>query len=289
MDRKVDDEEAFLNAFDRREAERIESSMRGLGTSSPHVYAENKRVRALLAEDQAYRESETRRTEALLQMENGEFANIEQSVSGPTREQIAQGERTGRPLRPFTPRQPDRTVRTVTAYRRHDLPQVQRMVLNGTIDGNGLRDCIWYRNLHEAAGLAGNIPSVDLGREVFSAPNSRTAFTEQQIEKQDLLRCVRAGFDPRGLRLLDMVVLDDVPFSRAFRALGYRTRRMRFDGAARGRALFEDLVHHLGQQREHCTRTGALTVGQVCYIGSFPIGPAPLTSAGPIPPTSQER
>lgn len=231
----ADEDDAFLRAWDRIEESRLNRELspvvRALapsgfpGRQSPVARAEQQRVRTLLGNDRAYRAQEAMRVAAEQQVESGEYTNIRDSVSAPTPEQFAHAERSGRYFRKFTPRGRDGTVRTVTAYRRQDLPQVQRMVLSGVIDGDGLRDCIWYRNLWEAAGLAGNIGSIDYGREVFSAPHSRTAFTEAQIDNQDQLRFVRRLIAQERLQLLDLVVLEDFAIWKAVRRLGRNVRR----------------------------------------------------------------
>lgn len=257
-----DEDEPFIRAWEDREMRDLTRELGPIfrqhgvgGVDRGYARAERQRVTVLLGNDRAYRAQETMRVEALLQVESGEYANARDSVSGPTPEQFAQAERAGGGFRRFTPRLPNGTVRTVTAYRRKDLPQVQRMVLNGTIDGNGFRDCLWYRNLFESTGLTGNIGSIDYGREVFVSPQARTMFADAQVEAQDMIRFVRRQIDAQRRGLLDQVVLEDVSLARAFRSLGFRTRANRCNEAMRQKRIFAEAVHELGQARESAERT----------------------------------
>ena len=210
---------------------------------------ERERVAGILDRDRADRLADHYRAEARIELASGNFANIGDSVEVPTREQFARAERSGGFAR-FTPRGENGTSRTVTAYRRRDLPQVQRLVLSGAIDGDGLRNCIWYRNLVESAGLAGNIGSVDYGREVFSAPHSRSAFSDAQVEKQDTLRRVKSLLPSTSCALLDQIVVSDVPLWRAVKASGLYTRSMRRSGRTAAQRLFAQAIADLGTARE---------------------------------------
>lgn len=200
---------------------------RGINHRAVHE-AERKRVNALLERDRAYEAAERLRKAAEVEIAEERFVNLSDTVTGPTPEQLTKGE-----FRKFTPRQPDKTARTVTAYRRKDLPQVQRLILSGTIDATGFRDCIWYRNLYESTGLSGSIGSVDYGREVFVAPHSRAMFADRQVEAQDTFRFVRANIRTVFLHLLDQVVLEDIPIYKAQRAVGagWRSARRMFGAA----------------------------------------------------------
>jgi len=91
-------------------------------------------------------------------------------------------------------------------------------MLAGVIDRDGFRGCCWYRALYETTGLAGNIRSADLTREIFAPPEAKAMFADWQVEQQDLFRFIRARIEPRRLRLLDQIALHDVPINRAARA-----------------------------------------------------------------------
>jgi hypothetical protein len=177
------------------------------------IRAETKRVADMLARDKADAAAEQFRREAEVEFEAGKPVMMADAVVPPTREQLASGE-----LVPYTPRQPDGTVREVRTHRRIQVYQAHRMLLWGVIDHGGYADCKWYAALYETTGLAGAIKSIDYGREVFSAPQNRSLFTEWQIDRQDEWRFVRRNIRSRHLRLLDQVVLLDVPIHSAVRA-----------------------------------------------------------------------
>lgn len=204
--------------------------------------AERARVEAILDRDRADRSADHLRQAAQVEVAEGRFVNLADAVEQPTPEQFAQAERSGGGFRKFTPRQPDETVRTVTAYRRKELPQVQRLVLSGVIDTEGFRDCLWYRNLYEETGLTGNFGSTDYGREVFTHSNSRGMFTDRQAEQQDEYRAVRSLIESSNLSLLDQVVLEDVPIWRAARSSGAGWRN--------ARRIFTQAVDQLGSARD---------------------------------------
>jgi len=212
QDRNADDQ------FEIRDAARIESKAFGLKKAIHRAKAEGRRVANLIAQDRADRAEDTLRKEAEIEFDDGKLVAMRDVAIGPTPEQIAQAERGGVGFTKFTPRLPDGSVATVSAYRRRDLPQAHKMLFAGVIDHKGLAACLWYRNLHEMTGLAGNIASIDYGREVFAAPQGRTMFTDWQVEAQDTFRFVRRNIRSRHLALLDLMVLQDVPIHRATRA-----------------------------------------------------------------------
>jgi hypothetical protein len=199
-------------AFDDREAQRIESLARTLNQRAA-MSAEERRVAEILARDKADAAAERFRREAEIEFDAGKPVMMADAVVPPTREQMASGE-----FVPYTPRQPDGSTREVRTHRRIQAYQAYRMMLWGAIDRDGYSSCCWYASLYEATGLTGSVKSVDYGREVFSAPHSRSVFTEWQIEKQDEWRCVRRNMPSRHLRLLDAVILDGLTIHRAVRA-----------------------------------------------------------------------
>lgn len=222
-----DEDEPFIRAWEEREEREFVNRdlgpifrEHGIGrVDRTYQRAEQQRVATILLRDRAYQASEQYREEAMLEVAAGKTVRMRDAADAPTTEQIERAKHDGAGYARYTPRLENGTSATVKGYRRRDLPQVQRMVLAGVIDGQGLRDCIWYRNLVESAGLTGNIGSVDYGREVFMAPHSRSAFTDRQVEQQDTLRAVRTLVGPMHLALLNLVVIDDVPIWRAVRSL----------------------------------------------------------------------
>jgi len=251
-----DDDEAFNRAWDKRERKTFEDELGPAfapmgpwawpGRESVVSRNERRRVDALLNRDRQHRTEEQLREVAEAEVAEGRLTSLRDTAIGPTPEQLAQAERSGIGYDRFTPKLPNGSVATVTAYRRKHLGQVQRLVLSGVIDAEGFRDCLWYRNIYEKTGLSGNIGSVDYGREVFAAPQSRAMFADWQVEAQDMFRATRASIERVELALLDQVVLQDVPIWRAARASGAGWRN--------AKCIIAKAVHQLTAARETLTR-----------------------------------
>jgi hypothetical protein len=184
------------------------------------IEAEQRRVEQMLDRDRAEAAREQFRDEARQRFENGDSASSADAVIPPTEEWLSHGDVEG-----YTPQQDKHSTRVVKTVRRRPTPQAQKMMLAGRIGYEGLRACIWYAELFENTGHSGNIPSIDYGREVLSAPHDRLVFTERQLEAQDLLRAVRGMINPRFLAILDAMVLDDKPYYLAARAAQVRVGR----------------------------------------------------------------
>lgn len=173
---------------------------------------EKERVDGIIRRDRADDFEDFMRLQAQIEIEDGKFVNLQDTVVPPTREQIAKGEYI-----PFTPRGRDGTVRSVKGFRKMSQTTVRRMHMKGQISDEGYVACIWYARKYEQAGLEGSIGSVDYGKEVFSSPQTRTAFTEIQQEAQSDLRAAKVYMPKPFVKFFDKVVLEDVPLHRAKR------------------------------------------------------------------------
>lgn len=200
-------------------------------------HAERQRVAALIKRDKADRIREQDRQRAEIEVRDGVTVNLADTVIEPTDEWLAKG-----PVESFLPKQPKDTVRVIRTVKRQDVPHARKLMRDGVITLEGLMDCIWYANLHEMTGLAGSILSIDYGREVFAAPQSRSMFADWQVEKQDEFRFVRRLILARHLLLLDFVLLKGVPINRAVRAARAFHRRPK--------PAFAEAVEQLGAARK---------------------------------------
>lgn len=174
--------------------------------------AERHRVDQLLRRDREDAEADRLRSQAVLEIDDGKFVNLQDTVLGPTREQLAHSEYI-----PFTPRGRDGTVRSVKGYRKQSHSTVLRMHRKGQITDEGFSACIWYARKYEQAGLEGSVGSIDYGREVFSAPQNHTAFTEWQEEARNYLRSVKAHLPKGFIIFFEKVVVSNLPLYRAKR------------------------------------------------------------------------
>lgn len=183
-----------------------------MGSGRQNTIDERRRVKAMLARDRDDAARDYMRAAAEIEVAKGKFVNLSDTVLPPTDEWLAKGE-----TMPFTPAGHDGTARTVSTVRRVLVSVPDRMARRGELDEDGLKACRWYAMTHEMAGLDPTIPSVDVGREVFSAPSGRVIFSERQQEAQSEWRAVRSMMPQRYLRFFDAVVLGDVPVARAKR------------------------------------------------------------------------
>lgn len=174
--------------------------------------AEARRVKDILARDKADAAAERFRREAELEVKAGKSVMMADAVVPPTREQLATGE-----FRTHYPRQPDGSTRVVKTVRRVPRSQARKMFLWGVIDLGGLKDCEWYAELYELAGLDGHYTSTNYLKEIFDTPVGHTMFTEHNLANQETLRFIRRNIRSRHLRLLDQVVLYNLPLKRAVR------------------------------------------------------------------------
>lgn len=235
-------EEAFADAVTRREEASIIRAIgpvfRGSSTAEM-ARVEQRRVRGLIERDRAGRIEEALRTVAEIEFADGVMVNLADTVVPPTREWMKQNAGA---IEAFTPRQPDGTVRTISTVRRMSASVVMRMARKGQLSDDAAKACQRYAATHEAAGLDGNIPSVNYSREVFSAPATRLMFTDAQGEAQSELRAMRAVIPARYRKFFDAVVLRDVPLHRASRF----ARMRRTAALAHFRELADDVAGVVG-------------------------------------------
>lgn len=176
------------------------------------IESERRRVRKLLKRDREDADVEQTRTRALADLEDGGFVNLQDTVTGPTREQLANGE-----FVPFTPSIENYTKATVKGMRRMENSTVLRMHRKGQITDEGFSACIWYARKYEQSGLEGSVGSVDYGKEVFSAPHDRIVFTERQQQAQSDIRAVNKELPKAFLKFFQKIVVENLPVHRAKR------------------------------------------------------------------------
>lgn len=180
--------------------------------------AEQRRVDAIIARDRGDAAREAMRCEAEAQVMSGNFENLADTVVPPTQEWLEKGD-----TQPFTPKQPDGTVRVVSTVRRVNRPIVRRMHAKGKITDDQLAACEWYADRYEAAGLQGRVKTNHLsltgnmgggGGGMGQAP---MAIHEHEAAARHEFRIARASVTAFYLNFLDSVVLHNIPISRAWR------------------------------------------------------------------------
>lgn len=196
---------------------------------------ESERVRELIERDRAERQAEEFRRESEERFEAGSDRDAANAVVSPTPEWEQHGD-----FETYIPRQPDGSVRVVRTVRRMKVPLVTRLERKGEVSAEGAAACRWYATLHEMTGTIGLIPSTDMGKEVFAAPQDRVAFTERQQQAQSDFRAARCALPARYLRFFDAVVLGDIPMHRAARFARIR----KSNAAPKFRTLAETLAEY---------------------------------------------
>lgn len=169
--------------------------------------AERRRVRDLLARDRADREAERARREAEKMVENGAPQYANDAAVRPTREWHQQGDSVL-----FTAALEDGTVNAAKSVRRVQNSYVRRLFRSNRITEEQYRACIWYRVMHEAAGLEARYKSATLG----GIGGGETAFgvMARTAAEADARRAFREAAEAIGSQVLSVfnkVVLGDQP------------------------------------------------------------------------------
>lgn len=209
---------AIDKAQDDRLAQEIGPILLGHGhgkVEQPATFlAEQERVKALIESDLSYRARESVRLAAEIKLSEdpGHTASLLDAVVEPTPEWLRQGESM-----PFTPKQPDGTVRVVTTRRRVVTGQCLRAFRAGRMTDEQYRACAWYQAIYERSGLEGAVRSADMAREVRGQAVSGYTFTDAQLDAQRAYRAARASMPPRWVKFFELVVLNDTAVDRARR------------------------------------------------------------------------
>lgn len=203
--------EELARRFDDRACER-EASAIAAAVNVRLGSAADRRARQLAERDRQEQMREIERAAAEIELKSGRLASIRETVVEPTPEWFQHGD-----SQPFTPEVPDRTAIVLSTVRRVRTPIILRMLHRGQIDNDQYRALNWYSECYELAGLHGNIPIAQIGREVFGGGADRVLFTEAQQEAQKLLREVKSVITPHRVRFFEAVVIGNVPITRASR------------------------------------------------------------------------
>lgn len=177
---------------------------------------ERRRVADLLKRDKAEQVRERDRRLAELEVAKGNFINLSDMVIEPTPEWLSKT-----PIQPYTPRQPDGTVRVIKTVRRVITPVVAKMHARGNLSDDHLIACLWYRDRHDAAGLTGRFKSShisltgNVGGGGGGSGQAPMALHQLEAEARNEYRAARAALTAFYVRFFEAVVINDVPLSRA--------------------------------------------------------------------------
>lgn len=224
---ETDDEAEFIEAYDHREEDRILSDIlltferHGLG------YDDNPRVTVLIERDRRDRIDDQLRDIATIEVDSGIYINLADIVVPPTPEWLSKGD-----YETYTPRQPDKTVRSVRTVRRVLTPIIARLWKAGKIDDDMARACLWYRITHEMAGIEGRwSTSRWRGPDDIPAPSGvnmqagHMPMTTAEADARLALRKAQKRIPTSQLKFFEKIVIDDIPLSRAARFARCRNER----------------------------------------------------------------
>jgi hypothetical protein len=173
---------------------------------------EIQRVKAMIERDKQDRMREIERAAAEIKVREGLVVTAHETVMEPTPEWLQHGDTEA-----FTPELPDGTVREIKTVRRVRVSIILRMLRADKLDGDQYRALAYYAECHERAGLLGNIPIAQVGREVFGGGADRVPFTEAQQDAQNSLRELKSDIPRHMVRFFEAIVIDNVPITRASR------------------------------------------------------------------------
>lgn len=208
---------------------------------------EEDRVAALIKRDKKDRVRDRDRKAAELEVADGKFVNLADSVLEPTPEWMGKGE-----TRTFIPKQPKGTTKIAKSVRRVITPMVIRMLHDGRLTEEQASACIWYRAQYDAAGLSGRVKTAHISLTGNSGGSggmgqAPMALHAREAEAREAFRSARNAITPFYLKFFDSVVIHDIPLTRAA-----RFARCRNDRAPK---RFRDTAQEL---LEHCQRVKAI-------------------------------
>lgn len=211
------------------------------------IIEDQERVFALIRRDKQDRIRDRDRKRAQLEVADGRFADLAESVEDPTPEWLEKGD-----VRTFIPKQPKGTTKVIRSVRRVNTPRVIQMLNEGSITGDQAVVCTWYRTQWEQAGLSGRVKSNHIsltgntggGGGMGQAP---MALHEREAEARLAYRAARDALTPFYVKFFEAVVIHDSGVGRAA-----KLAKCRYDRALkRFRETAQELV-------EHCERVKAI-------------------------------
>lgn len=204
---------------------------------------EEDRVAALIKRDKKDRSRDRDRKAADMEVAEGRFVNLSDTVVEPTPEWLEKGDVTT-----FVPKQPKGTTKVIRTVKRMKAAMVMRLFFQGKITEDQMRACMWYRDQYEIAGLMGRVKSNHLsltgntggGGGMGQAP---MALHAREAEARELFRSARDAITPFYLKFFDSIVIHDIPPSRAARFARCRNDR----AFARFRDCAQEMAEHVSQ------------------------------------------
>lgn len=177
---------------------------------------EEARVAALIKRDKKDRTRENDRKAAELEVADGRFVNLAETVVEPTPEWMSKGE-----TRTFIPKQPKDTTKIARSVRRVAVPTIVKLYNDGKMTEDHYHACMVYRRMFEQAGLTGRYKSNYLsitgntGGGSGGMAQHPMASHASEAEARDLYRRAKAVIAPRFIQVFEFVVISDLSMRQA--------------------------------------------------------------------------
>jgi hypothetical protein len=219
----------------------VAAAMQRIAAAASKPAQERARVRALLNTDAAEREQESRRRSAVIELDEGKFVNIEDTVLPPTPEWMEKADVVA-----YTPKGEDGTVRSIRTVRRLLISQLTYLHSHGVLDDDLYSACRWYKDRYEAAQMEPAAGIASYGETVRGdpcyghLPRSRWA-----AEARTDYRWAQT-FIPLDVRdLFEMVILQDQTLTDASRLARRGFRNVRASLLRAALELHGGIAHRL--------------------------------------------
>ncbi len=218
------EEEALADAVDRVQDERLAAELGPIFRAHGHGMVdrfgedERQRVAALVERDREEARKDRLRRAAEIEVADGVFVNLGDTVVEPTPEWMEKGD-----FRVFRPMQPNGTVREIATVRRVSTSVVDRLHQHGKMTDDQAAACRWYHMTWTSAGLEGRCassqwnPTSTIRRGAVDAGFGYVPTAAAIADARDSFRMARQVIPSHRLQFFDAVTLADTPLRHARR------------------------------------------------------------------------
>ena len=194
------------------------SGENGNGSGRPTIAElaslEAKRVNELLLRDRRTAKRERKRRDAEIEVAEGKFGNIDDTVVEPTPELL----RTGA-FEPYRPDKTEGTVRSLATLRRVQSNRIVQLHQRGVLDDDTFPAVLWYRRTWDGCGFDLSASAAAWGEQI----RGERAYgfgpkTPAQVEERRNFRFAREFVPDDMIATFDLIVLEEMTIADAARA-----------------------------------------------------------------------
>ena len=178
--------------------------------------AEEVRVRQIIERDKREAVAERDRKAAELEVAGGKISLLPDTAIEPTPEWLAKG-----PVQTFIPKQAKGTTVLIKTKRRAQGSTIAKLLQDGKITEDQFVACMWYKSIHDAAGLDGRYKSSHISLTSGTSGGGGggaqhpMAAHEREAESRNLFRIAMTYINKRFLPVFENVVLSDMSLRAA--------------------------------------------------------------------------